>query len=116
MVNQPFPILLFDGKEEQLSHVSLPEYLDLGTALNIHLFQPIHAIKAIHHPDIINAWLAQEPRFKKGLFQDSYKGTDDLSVYFHWQADLKKIVLLSFGEFQPTRYKIWLEGVLEVKE
>ncbi len=45
---------------------------------------------------------------KEGLLT-IYTGTDDLRLYYFKKDNL--LFILAFGEFQPTRYKLYLEGV-----
>jgi hypothetical protein len=40
-----------------------------------------------------------------------HKGQDDLAVYFKESGPY--LIILSTGEFQPGRYKIYLEGIFE---
>ncbi|NHA04862.1 hypothetical protein G7092_13710 [Mucilaginibacter sp. HC2] len=46
-------------------------------------------------------------------FLHQYHGSDNLKLYF-CQRD-KTIVVFAYGEFQPTRYKLYLEGVWVIK-
>lgn len=46
----------------------------------------------------------------KGLFADyAYRGTDGLSLTYYQTATY--LLAFASGEFQPARYKIYLEGV-----
>ncbi len=48
-----------------------------------------------------------------GGFLHQYRGSDNLKLYFYKTG--KTIVVFAYGEFQPTRYKLYLEGVWVVK-
>ena len=42
----------------------------------------------------------------------AFKGTDKLSLKFYLSG--KFIVVFALGEFQPNRYKIYLEGIWQL--
>lgn len=44
-----------------------------------------------------------------GGFLNLYKGIDNLRLYFCKRGDV--IIVFAYGEFQPTRYKLYLEGI-----
>jgi hypothetical protein len=47
-----------------------------------------------------------------GGFLNLYQGSDRLRLYYAKNDNI--IFVFAFGEFQPTRYKVYLEGVWEV--
>ena len=47
-----------------------------------------------------------------GGFLNLYQGSDRLRLYYAKKDNI--IFVFAFGEFQPTRYKVYLEGVWEV--
>ncbi|MEO3404375.1 hypothetical protein AAFN85_10755 [Mucilaginibacter sp. CAU 1740] len=48
-----------------------------------------------------------------GGFLNLYQGSDRLRLYYAKKDN--DIFVFAFGEFQPQRYKVYLEGVWEVK-
>ncbi|XZF16310.1 hypothetical protein ACTHGU_09235 [Chitinophagaceae bacterium MMS25-I14] len=42
-----------------------------------------------------------------------YRGSDDLQLYYNKEGNI--ISVYAFGEFQPARYKLYLEGRWEIK-
>lgn len=46
---------------------------------------------------------------KKDGVIEIYKGTEDLRLHYVIKDNL--IFILAFGEFQPTRFKVYLEGI-----
>lgn len=47
-----------------------------------------------------------------GGFLNLYQGSDRLRLYYAKNDNI--IFVFAFGEFQPTRYKVYLEGVWEM--
>jgi hypothetical protein len=41
-----------------------------------------------------------------------YKGSDGLRLYFSKKGNT--VVVFAYGEFQPTRYKLYLEGIWKI--
>jgi hypothetical protein len=48
-----------------------------------------------------------------GGFLNLYQGSDKLRLYYAKKDN--NIFVFAFGEFQPMRYKVYLEGVWEVE-
>ena len=44
-----------------------------------------------------------------GGFLNLYKGSNDLRLYYYKKNNT--IVVFAYGEFQPTRYMLYLEGI-----
>ena len=45
-------------------------------------------------------------------FLNLYKGSERLRLYYSKKGNT--LAVLAYGEFQPTRYKLYLEGVWEL--
>jgi hypothetical protein len=45
-------------------------------------------------------------------FLDLYKGSERLRLYYTKKGNT--ILVFAYGEFQPTRYKLYIEGVWEL--
>jgi|ERR1700754_3116070 len=45
-------------------------------------------------------------------FLKLYKGSDNLRLYFCKKGNT--ILVFAYGEFQPTRYKLYLEGIWKI--
>ncbi|WPU95463.1 hypothetical protein SNE25_07995 [Mucilaginibacter sabulilitoris] len=43
-----------------------------------------------------------------GGFLNLYRGSDNLRLYFCTRNNI--VIVFAFGEFQPTRYKLYIEG------
>jgi len=47
------------------------------------------------------------------FFEGAYNGKDNLPVMWFFDADNNRYFIVSFGEFQPARYKLYLDGVFD---
>ena len=61
---------------------------------------------------------AQGYKIPKNEFE-TFKGTDGLPLYFYTRPDKQKnaivVILVSYGEYQPSRYIAHIEGIWRVK-
>ena len=61
---------------------------------------------------------AQGYKIPKNEFE-TFTGTDGLPVYFYTRPDKQKngilLILVSYGEYQPSRYMAHVEGIWRVK-
>jgi hypothetical protein len=109
--------LIFDGAEQDVLAQSFkPETkADIGPAIAFddavkHDFEDLRGV--IDDDDF-------ESIIKTGDFEPDggplhqYRGSDNLKLYFFKRG--KTVVVFAYGEFQPTRYKLYLEGVWVVK-
>jgi len=105
--------LLFDGNESEiLDRYFVPDTdIEAGMAIKFHdfagnTFEDLRSI--ISEADFEN--IVQTGGFTADNgFLKLYKGSDSLRLYFFKKAGV--IVVFAYGEFQPTRYKLYLEGV-----
>jgi hypothetical protein len=44
-----------------------------------------------------------------GGFLNLYKGSENLRLYYYKKSNI--VIVLAYGEFQPSRYMLYLEGV-----
>jgi hypothetical protein len=58
--------------------------------------------------------LLQEGDFMKNSNEYAFKGTDKLSLRFLLRGNT--LLVFAMGEFQPNRYKIYLEGIWDIRQ
>jgi hypothetical protein len=56
--------------------------------------------------------IVSKERFTKSKIYEQYKSSENLKVYFLTKD--KIFLLFSYGEFQPARYKLFLEAAWEM--
>lgn len=102
------PAKLYDGLDTGFyaftCHLPLPEEL----SLRVLDCQPFDQLAA-RLPPVEFAQLLREGSFRQtsGVFA-TYVGTDELPLCYHWHPPW--LLVLASGEYQPARYKIYLEG------
>ncbi|WP_121809069.1 hypothetical protein [Mucilaginibacter kameinonensis] len=99
--------LLFDGDEEEavLKSFSLPARNIKFSDFANNNFEDLQKILTPGDFDTI----IKTAGFTPGGFLNLYQGSDRLRLYYAKREDA--IIVFAYGEFQPTRYKLYLEGV-----
>lgn len=87
----------YPNLEFTFSEIIDQPFKNLQNILNQESFQQLAALQKIKNPN--TEW-------------EHFVGSEDLSLYYFIRED--KLVLVSFGEFQPARYKVHLEGIWQI--
>ncbi|SEO25125.1 hypothetical protein SAMN05192574_106271 [Mucilaginibacter gossypiicola] len=99
--------LLFDGDEADAVHktFNLPagdiKFSDFAN-------NNFEDLQKILTPDDFKV-IVKTAGFSTGGFLNLYQGSERLRLYYAKKGDT--IIVFAYGEFQPTRYKLYLEGV-----
>lgn len=80
-----------------LAEIVNQPFKNLQNVLDAESFQQLAALQKVKNPN--TEW-------------EVFVGSEDLSLYYFIRED--KLILLSFGEFQPARYKVHLEGIWKI--
>jgi len=109
--------LIFDGNEQDVVSRSFqPDtQTDLGGAIEFddavkHDFEDLRGVIG---DDDFESIIKTGDFTPDGGFLHQYRGSDNLKLYYLKRG--KTVVVFAYGEFQPTRYKLYLEGVWVVK-
>lgn len=109
-------LLMFDGVEDDLLSRSFDLSGQTGLNTTIKLddfannnFEDLERLIGSHNFQLITkaGGFARD-----GGFLNLYKNSDGLRLYYYKNSDT--IVVFAFGEFQPGRYMLYLEGFGEV--
>lgn len=57
--------------------------------------------------------IAKNENFNTSKFDGSYQSSDNLEILYTKKGNL--LALFSYGEFQPARYQLYLEGIYSLK-
>lgn len=106
--------LLFDGQDEGFYTFKSPFNIPHEVTVYERDFRKnyFNDLEKIMSPD------AFEKLLKEGLFSKSkgslkgYLGSDGLSLNYFMVSDF--LLIFANGEFQPDRYKIYLEGIWQI--
>jgi hypothetical protein len=105
--------LIFDGAESEILNKSFnPDAgIDAGGAIRFNDFtnNNFEDLRKILKSDDFESIVKTGGFTSDGGFLNLYKGSDNLRLYFCKRGDV--IVIFAYGEFQPTRYKLYLEGI-----
>ena len=104
--------LIFDGPEQEILHKTFD--LSRETTLNTAIKLDDFANNTLE--DLQDAISAADFEFiiktgafvTDGGFLNLYKGSNNLRLYYHKKGNT--IVVFAYGEFQPGRYMLYLEG------
>lgn len=104
--------LVFDGTEREI----LTKELDLGLTSTVKFddfannnFEDLQ--QSINNDDFES--IVKTGGFAPdGGFLKLYKNSDGLRLYYYKKNST--IIVLAYGEFQPGRYKLYMEGVWEI--
>lgn len=104
--------LLFDGNEDEIINktFNLPQ-----GSVNFNEFanNNFENLASTIGTDNFKA-IVESAGFKTdGGFLNLYQGSERLRLYYAKKGN--SIFIFAFGEFQPTRYKLYIEGVWEVE-
>lgn len=107
--------LLHDGSEkpvyEKLLKINNSEYFSIDVSQFRYFNQLKDQIGAVD----LNQLVSEIPNCKPNkFFPDNYNGSDGLPLKF--LLSNKNLIVISYGEFQPTRYKLFLEGVWKISQ
>ena len=104
--------LIFDGPEQEILHktFNLSRETTLTTAIKLNDFAN-NTLEDLQ--DAISAadfeFIIKTGAFvTDGGFLNLYKGSNNLRLYYHKKGNT--IVVFAYGEFQPGRYMLYLEG------
>ena len=111
----------YDGVEpaDYAAKIKVPMgRLDYAFSISEIVHQPFSKLKAILGDAVFDKIVeAQGYRIPKGEFE-TFVGEDNLSLYFYLRPDEKpdavKLLLVSWGEFQPGRYMAHCEGIYRI--
>lgn len=105
--------LLFDGPESEIleKQFSLEAGPLDGQALTLHDFaaHDFEDLKGIIGEEDFASILATGAFQQEEGFLDRYKSESRLKLYYIKKGN--HIAIFSYGEFQPTRYQLYLEGI-----
>lgn len=91
-ISEEYPNLEFT-----FSEIVNQPFKNLQNILNSESFQQLSALQKIKNPN--TEW-------------EHFVGSEDLNLYYFIRVN--KLILVSFGEFQPARYKVHLEGIWQL--
>ncbi|MDN3583713.1 hypothetical protein [Mucilaginibacter flavus] len=105
--------LLFDGDEQEAVNKSF----SLNTSTNIdgligfkdfanHNFEDLRAVIG---DDDFKTIVKNAGFNTDGGFLNLYQGSDRLRLYYYKKGNI--VVVFAYGEFQPMRYKLYVEGI-----
>lgn len=108
---QSIKSLLFDGDETNVIHQSfnLPAGLVKFSDFANNNFEDL---RSILDENTFNQLVKAAGFNTDGGFLNLYQGTDRLRLYYAKKEN--NIAVFAYGEFQPTRYKLYLEGILTI--
>jgi hypothetical protein len=105
--------LIFDGREPEI----LNTVFDLNTEAGASISIKLKDFAANNFEDL--AHIIEKPAFDfivktggfitDGGFLNLYKGSYNLRLYYYKKNNT--IIILAYGEFQPGRYMLWVEGI-----
>jgi hypothetical protein len=104
--------LIFDGHEQEMLHKSIDLSRETALGITIKLddfanntFENLQGIVS----DADFAFIIKTGAFATdGGFLNLYKGSNNLRLYYHKKGNT--IIVFAYGEFQPGRYMLYLEG------
>jgi hypothetical protein len=104
----------FDGTEGDFYKIAikLPDDFHIQFSTNdVHDIEDL--LPLIGEEDFRNVISSTEVAKLSEYFPNSYSGSDELPLGYVIKDDL--LVLVSSGEFQPQRFKIYIEGVWKLE-
>lgn len=114
--------LLFDGMEENYCESNFiytskinQNKINFSSTDFSYIDELINKIGHENFKEIINKIQSATP---SKYFPNLYTGTDKLALRFLLKEldDKTFLIIVSSGEFQPARYKLYLEGIWDVSE
>jgi hypothetical protein len=108
--------LIFDGSEQDVLKLSFtPDTIvETGGAIKFNDFanNTFEGLLNAIGKDDFDAVLKTGGFTPDNGFLKLYKGSDGLRLYFSKKGNT--VVVFAYGEFQPTRYKLYLEGIWKI--
>jgi hypothetical protein len=108
--------LIFDGSEQDVLKLSFtPDTIvETGGAIKFNDFanNTFEDLRNIISEDDFNSIVKTGELAPDNGFLKLYKGSDGLRLYFSKKGNT--VVVFAYGEFQPTRYKLYLEGIWRI--
>jgi hypothetical protein len=105
--------LIFDGSESEVLNKSfdLDTEIDVGAAIQFNDFagNNFEDLQQVIGDDDFKAIVTTGEFAPDGGFLNIYKNSDNLRLYFCKRGNV--IIVFAYGEFQPTRYKLYMEGI-----
>ncbi len=102
---------LFDGGEREFYELILkvPTIDELSFATSDFYSNPIERLEEQVDSQLFNQ-IKNEGGFAKSTsFLENYVGKDELNLYYALKSEY--LVIVSFGEIQPARFLMYLEGI-----
>ena len=87
------------------------EYGKVLLKFNVDNSQYISELKDLVGEDNFRLILDEIKSAKESVFPGNYNGTDSLPLRFNLSNDTQYILIHSYGEYQPQRYKLYLESL-----
>jgi hypothetical protein len=104
--------LIFDGPEQEILHRSfdLSRETALGIAIKLDDFanNTLEDLQGIISSGDFEFIVKTGAFVTDGGFLNLYKGSNNLRLYYHKKGNT--IIVFAYGEFQPGRYMLYLEG------
>lgn len=110
-----FNNLIYDGLEESTYSVDPALSSNMLSEIKISNYNYFNKISEEIKPRDIAVLLSFLPNIKPNkLFPEVLMGSQNLPLRYYYDKKKNLIYLISFGESQPARYKIYLEGIFRV--
>ena len=106
---------IYDGFEPDDYSLKIPiseEYPNLEFTFSEIVSQPFKNLQNILNSESFQQLAALQKIKNEGTEWAHFVGSEDLSLYYFIRGD--KLILVSFGEFQPARYKVHFEGIWQL--
>jgi hypothetical protein len=104
--------LIFDGSEQEILHKSfdLSRDTSLGIAIKLDDFanNTLEDLQGVISGADFEFIVKTGVFVTDGGFLNLYKGSNNLRLYYHKKGNT--IIVFAYGEFQPGRYMLYLEG------
>lgn len=106
--------LLYDGTSQHFYENAIELYNKLYS-VNIIEFKYFNKIKNDFVPSDVLQILSELKDIRQSdYFPDSYIGRDQLPLKYKVDEKENVLIIVSHGEFQPGRYKLYLEGIWKI--
>ncbi len=112
--------LLFDGPEHEFKQAVINIHAPGRAATTVEVFREnfkeIRDLKEILSSSEFTI-IMSECKVKQSDFLGIFKNQDNLKSYYILldNAETNYLIIVSYGEFQPCRYMLFLEGIWEVR-
>jgi len=112
---------IFDGEEPEFlePEFDIPGSGGIVFKARQFLDQPFGELKPLLGDKIFDQIVEEQGYIIPEGELSTWTGTDRLKLYYfvhrHPDADFESVVLVGFGEFQPGRYMINVEGIWEIE-